>query len=383
MADRPRLLILSFSPIASDARVLKQVTLFRDDYAVTTCGHGPAPDGVAEHVRIPDDLAIWRYPRIPVMMRRYRHAYWANPAVHAARDALAGRAFDVVLADDVDAVGVALAVHPRHGVHADLHEYSPRQHEELRRFRLFVKPFIDWMCRRHVARASSWSTVSEGIAREYRRRFGFSPRVVTNAAPYVEATPTPVATPIRVVHSGAALRNRHLDVLVDGVRMTPGVVLDLYLMRNDEAYLAELSAKAAASDGRVRLHDPVPYAELAGTLRGYDVGVHILPPVNFNNRWALPNKLFDYVQARLGVIVGPSPEMADYVRRYGLGAVTDDFGAAALGRTLGTLTATQVAGWKAAAHAHARELSSQNQVLVWKDAVDALAGLRDSGQRRN
>ncbi|MEK8228005.1 hypothetical protein NKG05_20820 [Oerskovia sp. M15] len=42
---RPRLLILSFSPIVNDARVLKQVEEFREDYEVTTCGYGEAPAG--------------------------------------------------------------------------------------------------------------------------------------------------------------------------------------------------------------------------------------------------------------------------------------------------------------------------------------------------
>lgn len=370
--SRPSLLIVSFSPIVSDARLLKQIALFRDDYEIVTVGHGPKPEGVHEHLQIPDEYAIWRYPRADVMMRRYRRAYTGNAAVAAAMKALEGRSFDVALADDVDAVGVALATHPRCGVHADLHEYSPRQHEESWRFRLFVKPFLEWICRTHVAKASSWTTVSNGLAREYERRFGFRPEIVTNAAPYVEAEPTPTHDPVRIVHSGAALRDRHLDILVDGVRASRAATLDLFLTPNDTAYLDELRAAADASGGRVRLHDPVPYAELAETLRGYDIGVHILPPANFNNRWALPNKLFDYVQARLGVIVGPSPEMAQYVRDYGLGTVTHDFSASALSAALDQLTSDQVTGFKAAAHAHARELSSESQVKLWQAAIERL-----------
>ncbi|QKJ21228.1 glycosyltransferase family 1 protein [Microbacterium hominis] len=369
------MLILSFSPIASDARVLKQVALLRDEYEVTTCGYGPAPDGVAAHVRVPDEHPIWRYPRLDVVLRRYRRAYWSNAAVAAARDGLAARTFDIVLADDVDAVPLALSLDPARGVHADLHEYSPRQHEEMLRFRLFVKPFIEWMCRTHVARAASWSTVSRGLAREYERVFGFAPAVVTNAAPYRELAPTPAHTPTRYVHSGAALRNRHLETIVEGVASSAGgATLDLYLTPNDAAYLAELKERAAASAGRVTVHDPVPYAELAETLSAYDAGIHILPPVNFNNRWALPNKIFDYVQARLGVIVGPSPEMAEYVTGFGVGAVTADFTAGALTATIDGIDAAAVDGFKAASHAHARELSSESQVLVWKRAIDALAG---------
>lgn len=372
-STRPTLLIVSFSPIVSDARLLKQIAVFRDRYDIVTCGYGEAPDGVTEHVRIPEEYAIWRHPRLLVVLRQFRRAYRGNAAIAAATSALRGRTFDVVLANDVEAAGVALSVRSRGGVHADLHEYSPRQHEELLRFRLFVKPFMMWMCRTQVARADSWSTVSAGLAREYERRFGFRPVVVTNAAPYVQAQPTPVHEPIRLVHSGAALRNRHLGAVVEGVRASRAATLDLYLTPNDPGYLAELSGLADASGGRVRLHAPVPYARLAETLRDYDVGVHILPPVNFNNRWALPNKIFDYVQARLGVIVGPSPEMAEYVQRFGIGWVTPDFTAASLARTVDALTADAAAAAKRSSHAHARELSSESQVQIWKTAVDALA----------
>lgn len=369
-----RVLILSFSPIASDARVLKQVALLAERYDVVTCGYGVAPIGVAEHIRVPDELAIWRYPRLAVVLRRYRSAYWGNAAIDFVRTALRGRRFDIVLADDVDAVPLALSLKPSCGVHADLHEYSPRQHDELPRFRWFVKPFIEWICRRYVTRAASTTTVSASIAREYERRFGFRPEVVTNAAPYVEAVPTPPHTPLRIVHSGAALRNRHLETLIDAITgARPGVTLDLFLTANDAAYLAELREIVAAADGRVRLHDPVPYAQLAETLRGFDIGIHVLPPVNVNNEWALPNKIFDYVQARLAVLVGPSPEMADYVRRYGIGVVTDGFGADDVRRAVDELDAAAVARMKAAASSSARELSSEDQVRVWDRAIAALA----------
>ncbi|GAA3897866.1 glycosyltransferase family 1 protein [Microbacterium invictum] len=373
LSTRPTLLIVSFSPIVSDARLLKQISLFRGQYDIVTCGYGDEPDGVVEHIRIPDEYAIWRHHRVLVILRRFARAYRRNAAIAAALAALRGRTFDVAIANDVEAAGVALSVSPRGGIHADLHEYSPRQHEELLRFRLFVKPFMEWMCRTQVARAASWSTVSEGLARAYERRFGFRPEVVTNAAPYVDAEPTPVHAPLRLVHSGAALRNRHLDTLLDAVRASRDATLDLYLTPNDPAYLGELIATSVASAGRVTVHDPVPYAQLAATLRAYDVGVHILPPVNFNNKWALPNKIFDYVQARLGVIVGPSPEMAEYVHRYNIGWVADGFTATALTATIDTLTPHAVEVAKQSAHTHARELSSESQVVIWKAAVDALA----------
>jgi hypothetical protein len=367
-----RLLIISFSTISADARVLKQVRRFAGEYEVHTVGYGPAPEGVASHVRVPDEFPVWQYDRGSVVLRRYRRAYWSNKAIAFARDALRGTAWDAVLANDVDAVGLALALEPARGVHADLHEYAPRQKEDVPRWRRFVAPFIRWMCREFVTRAASVTTVGQGIADEYLREFGIRAGVVTNAAPYSELSATPVSSPLRLVHSGAALRDRNITTILDAVEATTAdVSLALYLTPNDPAFLDEIRARAAASE-RIELHDPVPYAVLSRALNGNDVGIHILPPVNFNNRWALPNKFFDYVQARLGVIIGPSPEMAGVLESRGFGAVTAGFEAADLTRALDALDPARVAEWKRAADASARELSADAQIEVWAEAIAKL-----------
>lgn len=370
---RPRLLILSFSPIVNDARVLKQVEEFQEDYEVTTCGYGEAPAGVSRHVRIPDDIAHNVLHDRLIRAKLYRAQYWALWSVRWVRKNLRRGDFDVVLANDIEAVPLALHLRPRFGVHADLHEYSPLLHEDWQGWREKITPYHEYVCRKYVARATSWSTVSNGLAAEYERNFGFRPEIVTNAAPYVDAEPTPVDTTVRLVHSGAALQDRHLEVLVEGVAAsTANVTLDLYLTANQPAYVEQLRAVAAETDGRVRVLDPVPYARLAETLRAYDVGVHLLAPTNFNNRWALPNKVFDYVQARLGLIVGPTPEIAEMVVAHDLGAVCDGFAAEDLARVLDRITPDEVSAWKKSSHAGARTLSAAPQIAVWRRAVDAL-----------
>lgn len=377
MSDpRPSLLIMSFSPLRTDARVLRQVALFRERYAVTTLGYGEAPDGVVEHLRLPDDVVSWHKDRALLMTRRYEMAYRTAPVVQAAASLLEGRRtrVDVVLADDIDTVPLALDLAPRGGVHADLHEYHPRQNEELLRWRLFVAPYYRWLVRTYGTRADSVTTVGEGIAREYRLRFGLRAGVVVNAPHFVDLEPTRVVAdaPLRLVHSGNAQRHR-LDVILAAMDLVQQpMTLDLYLMPNDPPYLAELQDRYADSD-RVRIHPPVAPHELPATLNAHDVGVYVLPPVSFNHLWALPNKIFDFVQGRLALVVGPSPEMAGLVRRHGLGVVTDDFTAEALARALDRLTATDVSGYKAAAHRAARELSAQEQVRGWARAVDTLA----------
>lgn len=373
---RPRLLIMSFSPLRSDARVLRQIRLFADRYAVTTLGYGESPDGVVQHLRLPDEVVSWHKDRALLASRRFEAAYRTSPVVRAAAQLLEPlrRKVDVVLADDIDTVPLALDLQAAGGVHADLHEYHPRQNEESWRWRVFVQPYVRWLVRTYGTRADSVTTVGEGIAREYRLRFGLRAGVVVNAPQYVELEPGQVddGAALRLVHSGNAQRHR-LDVILEAMDLIRRpMTLDLYLMPNDPAYLAELQARYAGSD-RVRIHPPVAPGDLPATLNAHDVGVYVLPPVSFNHLWALPNKFFDFVQGRLALVVGPSPEMAALVRRHGLGVVTDDFSAPALARALDSLTAQDVRGHKAASAAAARELSAENQVRGWERAIDTLA----------
>lgn len=372
---RPRLLIMAWSTLRSDARVLRQIRLFSGRYAVTTLGYGEAPDGVVEHLRLPDGVVHWHKDRRLLIQRRFEAAYRDAPVTHAATELVAGQPrFVVVIANDIDTLPLALDLAPTGGVHADLHEYHPRQSEESWRWRTFVAPYYRFLVRRYGPLADSVTTVGEGIAREYRLRFGLRAGVVVNAPQHVDLAPRPVepGAPLRLVHSGNAQRHR-LDVILEAMDLTTApMTLDLYLMPNDEAYLAQVTERYAGSE-RVRIHPPVAPHELPATLNAHDVGVYVLPPVSFNHLWALPNKIFDFVQGRLALVVGPSPEMAALVRRHGLGLVSPDFTAQGLADTLDALTAEQVAGFKAASDAAAVELSAEQQVRGWERAVDTLA----------
>ncbi|MGI8948577.1 MAG: glycosyltransferase family 1 protein [Ornithinimicrobium sp.] len=373
---RPRLLILAFSPLRRDARVLRQIRLLCARYAVTTVGYGPAPQGegieLAGHHRIPEEIVAWHKDRRLLLLRRYQEAYDSAPVIRHLSRVLAAGSWDVVLANDVETVPLALSLDAG-AVHADLHEYAPRQNEESWRWRWFVAPFQRWLVRTHVNRADSVTTVGPELAREYAREFGIEAAVVVNAAPYADRSPLPVQDPLRLVHSGLARRNRSLEIMLDAVRQTTRpVTLDLYLMPNDPAYLAELRGRVADLP-HIHFHDPVPPEDLGDRLAECDLGVFVLPPLTFNYKFTLPNKLFDFVQARLGVLVGPSPEMAELVREYHLGLVLDDFGTEALTRAIDSLTDEQVLAFKAASHAVARRLSAQRQVQGWAEAVDALA----------
>lgn len=380
---RPRILVLSFSPIHRDPRVLRQIGLLAELGDVVSCGYGAAPEGVVEHIHIPEDLKPWRqdFKAVALMLglRRHRRLYFESPRVKLVRERIPPGSIDVVVANDAIAIPLALELCPRLGVHADLHEFAPRQGEDKLQWRLLVGPLMDWACR-SLTRVQSVSTVAPGIAEAYARTYGITrPAVVPNATAYRrDIEPTPANQPLRLVHTGVAGRARRIEVMIDAVALanveSPGsATLDLVLVPGDERYISELTDKAATVPGNaVRLLPPVSFAEIVPMLRGYDIGIFLCPPSTFNLRHALPNKLFEFIQARLAVLIGPSPEMETIVRNHGVGWVAKDFTAQSAAEILSRITTSEIEQKKAAAHARARELSSESLSRPWLDAVRTL-----------
>lgn len=380
---RPRLMILSFSVLDGDPRVLKQIAMFRDEYDIVSVGYGPEPQGVAEHIEVPRSLdplrPSFRHLMLLLALRRYRRAYFGSRRVRFVQEQVRPGSIDVVLANDVIAVPLALSLAPTCGVHADLHEYASRQREEERWWRTLVGPFQAWMVRRYVTRASSVTTVSPGLAAEYSREFGVPAEVVPNAAPHREAeAPTSVGSPIRLVHMGGSVRGRALREMIEAViiasQREPGrFTLDLYLKGGEKAYEDELREMVASDRATaVTWCDPVRVDQIVQTLAAYDVGLIVYPPTNFNIVHALPNKLYDYIQARLGVLVGPGADMKDLVESTGCGAAVAGTRPEEIAEALLSTTDEQILGWKRASHQHADQLSAEQSSLPWSAAVRAL-----------
>ena len=225
------------------------------------------------------------------------------------------------------------------------------------------------------------TTVGPAIADEYARVFGVRPSVVLNA-PYYHAAPRVQrdSNVIRMVHHGSASPPRRLETMIDAMaRLDERFRLDFMVVPSDPGYLAALK-KRAASDSRIAFVPPVKPTEIVERLSAYDVGLYSLPPDNFNARHALPNKFFDFIQARLCVAIGPSPEMTRLVAQHGCGVVAKDFTAQALAETLRTLDRQKVEACRQAADIAAVDLCYERSAEVLLDSARKLLGLE--GEKR-
>ena len=102
------------------------------------------------------------------------------------------------------------------------------------------------------------------------------------------------------------------------------------------------------------------------------MGVILIPPVNFNYENGLPNKLFDCIQARLGTVGGPLKEIAQIVKRYDIGVVSEDFTAQGMANALKNLTPEDVTRFKMNTQKAAEELSAEHNQVVLLEALRKL-----------
>jgi hypothetical protein len=119
----------------------------------------------------------------------------------------------------------------------------------------------------------------------------------------------------------------------------------------------------------------VPSRELVSFANSYDVGVFLLPPMFPNQKYVLPNKLFDYIQARLAVAIGPSPEMAEIVEEWECGVVSESFSSESFAHALSGLTVERVERMKLNAGKAAAVLNADaNRETVVELARRAVGG---------
>ncbi len=377
---RPRLLIFSFSRIEVDGRVIRQVKEFVHDFDVVTCGIGgkPHPD-VVEHIELTTLISspMRKMQGILLNLKLNRLTYELDPRVHEARRKLGSQQFDLVIVDDIPTAGALPASIPSSRVLLDLHEYWPGIQDNDPNWVRLRKPHYTWQLRKFGKKASRFTTVNSSLAKLYRENFGFECEVVTNASALREDLEAqPVSTPVRYVHSGVARRARCIDLMMRAVAAsTAGATMDLYLMDETTDYYRELKQLEASLGGRVRILPPVPHEELVGLLNRYDVGLTFFPPTTTNIRNGLPNKFFDYAQAKLAIVAGPTPPMVELLEQHDLGVVTPDFSEEALTAAISSLTAEDIARYKANATRASRDLSAVTQVRVWRQMIESM---RDS-----
>lgn len=378
-----RALIIAFSNLTHDARVQRQVRWLQKNFDVTAVAYAGSdlPDTKLIPVGRPQLTHITRaWLSFLLIFRFYHHAYWALYRYRHLVPALQHQHFDLIVANDVESLPLAFACRNNAKVWIDAHEFAPRHFEEKLYWRIFFQGFNRFLCRVYLPQGQWMTTVSEGLRRAYETEFKVHPVVLTNATHYHELTPQPVHPQrIRIIHHGGANPSRQLELLIDMMAHTDNrFTLDLMLITpalsnaKTSGYIDFLRARAKGNP-RITFQPAVASGQIVEFIRQYDIGIFVLPPVNFNYANTLPNKLFDFIQARLAIAIGPTPEMAAVVKKFNMGVVAESFDPKEMANRLNALTAQEIDHFKLQAHQAARLLSAEQNEQIVRKALHQLS----------
>ena len=372
-----RAVVISISNIASDARVNRQIRFLSRNFEVLAFG---LADPMIKRVRFVEINVLERniFNKITLglllLLRRYEKYYHRNFNIRRLTSELEHFNPDVILANDVDSLPLAFRASDKAKIILDAHEYSPREMEDNLKWRIFYQPLKDHLCRKYINKIDGMLTVCNSVAREYKKNYNRLPLVMINAPNYQIIEPyLNLSGRIKLVHHGGAIPSRKIELMIDMMNfLDDRFSLDLILMPVDQGYVRKLK-KRINSDHRIRILNPLPMEDITSHINRFDIGVYILEPNSFNNCYALPNKFFDFIQARLAVAIGPSIEMKKIVKHYDCGLVAKDFKPESLAHELMQVTPEKIRHYKEKSHEAAKELCfEENTILLSKVVRSAL-----------
>jgi glycosyltransferase involved in cell wall biosynthesis len=379
-----RILVISFSDLNHDARVSRQVDFIKDNYLVTVAAYGGQENKGYELIPITKTKFTFAHKLFSsffLLTRWHGKAYSLLYQLSSIEEALRQKMFDLIIANDVESLPFAFSLKTNAKIIFDAHEYAPRHFEDRLTWRIFFQPFNIHLCKKYIPQVDAMITVGKGLANEYEKNFGVRPTIITNATWHSDVKPSKIVDrKIRLIHHGGSTPSRKLELMIEMMAyLDDRFTLDLMLIVPQLAsaktsnYINTLK-QLAANDDRIRFLSPLRSNELVSFLNQYDIGVFLLPPVNFNYANTLPNKLFDFIQARLAIAIGPTPEMAEIVNHYEIGVVAENFTAKALADKLSTLTTEKLNGFKLNAEKAAIELTAERNKEKLEEIIGSLLG---------
>jgi hypothetical protein len=377
-----KILILAYSDLRHDARVARQVDFLSEGNQLTIACFNSPPEWTHEvfHIkRIRPTYLEKAISSIFLLTNQFESAYSVLYDFPNFRSQIKDRAFDLIVANDIESLPLAFKIKGKEKILFDAHEYAPRHFEDKLVWRIFFQRFNKYLCKKYLPQVDKMITVGEALAKEYTKHYPVDPVVVTNANYLSNHAPSKVdPNKIKLIHHGAANPSRQLEIMIEMMNLLDErFSLDLMLLTPSTAnkktrdYLTTLK-NMIKDKPKINIIPPVKSSEVVVSIHHYDIGIFLLPPINFNYANTLPNKFFDFVQARLCIAIGPTPEMAALVTTYDLGVVADDFTAISLAKKINALSNSDIARFKEQSNKAATTLSAEQNKVLLKNIVTKL-----------
>ncbi len=326
-----KMLILTNRTLHNGPRMIREFQTFQHDFEITAIGTSKPTDQAIHYRSISESQSIITKILNAIFRRLFykkltKHIAEYSPAIEKFIEAAH---FDVIIIHEPNYLPLLSRLKktlPFIAVY-NAHEYHPLEFEDIDGWKETIGQYPFTLYQKYLKDIDLLVNVCDGIAQKCKQEFGKESLVVPNVAIQSDVAPVSNTGIIKLIYHGALMQSRHIEDMID-VMYLLGSNYQLDIMgtvsKGNEAYLNYLQAYAKKT-GNVNFIPPVDFDRIIPFINTYDIGLFLLRPNNFNYAHALPNKLYEFIQAKLAIAIGPSAEMKAVVDQYDLGVVSDDF----------------------------------------------------------
>lgn len=363
-----RAVICSQSNFATDYRIEKmRQTLISLGYEVMLLGR--------RHRREdrPDGTGV-RYMRL---------LFWHGPLFYAELNIrlflalLFGKRADLVVSIDLDTLagcqGAARLRRTR--LLWDSHELFPEVPE------IAGKPFVKktwWavqnFCVPRLRETDIAVTVCQSIADIFKEKYGRQFMVIRNAPlasrSALFTTPQPTSDhPFTLLYQGAVNVGRGIEESIQALPLMPDVRLVVVGGGDVLDDVKALAVKTGVSD-RVDFIGRVPFSQLPAYMATADMGLVLMRNICLNYYYALPNRIFDFVQARLPILANRLPEIERIVEGEDVGVCIETLSPEAIAKAVNDVMINkgQITQWR-------KNMATLSAKLTWDKEVEPLCAI--------
>lgn len=293
------------------------------------------------------------------------------------------RKADILLSNDLDTLlanFMAAKLRGRKLVY-DSHEYYTETPELVNR--KFVQGIWKRLERWIFPKLKKVYTVNESIAGLYREKYGNRVEVIRNLTyrhDYViEKSRDDLGLPKNkkiILLQGAGINiQRGTEEMIEAMKFIEGAVFVIIGGGDVLPLLKRMVAEMNLED-KVRFIPKMPFTELYQYTVHADIAVTLDKDTNINYRYSLPNKLFDYIQARVPVLASDLVEISKIIQEYKIGKILPSHDpreiADAVNSMLGKPAQYEI--WKENLSFAAKELCWENEAVKLTRIYSDLAG---------
>ncbi len=270
----------------------------------------------------------------PYQVKRFRlwfnksWLFYANYNIRLFFYLLLLKRYDLVVANDLDTLpaGLLAAKVRCKKLVFDAHEYFTEVPELVDR--KVIKNIWAFIEKIAVPRINKAYTVCNSLAEIYQQKYGIPFEMIRNV-PF--KTNIESRQPLKekfpdykiVVYQGSVNKGRGLELMINTMQHLQGVVL-VIIGGGDIKHELEGMVNNLRLSNRVYFAGRIPFHELPVYTQNAHIGISLEEDLGLNYRFALPNKIFDYIQAKVPVLVSDLPEMKAVVETYNVGKILDD-----------------------------------------------------------